>query len=241
MDAFNRFTFEDFLAYFFPGAVGSLGLYLLLLLTPLRPQMARLSIDVSTGLILLVWSYTFGVIIAGFASPMLKLLRWLRRIGPRVPLVIPLSDLKSDFEQDVIKAYRTVFKVDNSTEVKWSREFFYLSRSLVENWMPIANQLIRRQVSLRRVRENLLPCIIIWCSAGIGWGYKWFSLGEKVWGIALASLSLIMLLFVGNALATSLDGNCKREAQEVCVALVVGSHTGLFEKQDKKTDPPKGG
>lgn len=237
MDTFNRFTFEDFLAYFFPGVVGSLGLYLLLLLTPLRPHLARLSIDVSTGMILLVWSYTFGVIIAGFASPVLRVLEKISLIGPRVPLEIPLPHLKPD----VIKAYRTVFKVDNSTEVDWSEAHFYLSRSLVENWMPVTGQFIRRQLSLRRVRENLTPCMFIWCFAGIGWGCKWFSLGEKVWGIVLASLSPILWLLVVGTLANRWDGNCKREAQEVCLALVVGSHTGLFEKQDKKTEPSKVG
>ncbi|MGH9854586.1 MAG: hypothetical protein ACREBD_32545, partial [Blastocatellia bacterium] len=200
------------------------------------------SIDVSTGMILLVWSYTFGIILAGFASLVLVLLRKIGWIGERVTSK-SLSDHKylSVLEQDTIKAYKAVLKIDNSVEVNWSQAHFYLSRSLVENWMPFSSQLIRRQISLRRVRENLMPCMFIWCFAGIGWGFKWFYLGPKIWGIALASLSLILSLLIVYTLATRWAGNCSREIQEVYLALLVGFHTGMFEKQDKKTDPSKGG
>lgn len=239
MDAFSRwFSFEDFLAYFFPGAVGSMGLYILLLLTPLRPQLSRVSVDVSIGVILLVWSYVFGVVLAGFTSLAIGLLRKLIQIAPRVPS-FPFSDKQDlDVQQDWQEAYKSVFEVDDSVKVEWSKARFYLSRSLVENQMPFASQLIRRQISLRRVRENMMPCVFIWCLAGVCWGFKWFPIR---WGIAFAVVSLILSALIAMALAASWRGNCEREAQEVCVAMLVGFHAGLFEKQDKKADPSKGG
>ena len=38
MDIGNKFSLVDFLAYLFPGIVSTLGLFLLLLLTPLGPS-----------------------------------------------------------------------------------------------------------------------------------------------------------------------------------------------------------
>jgi hypothetical protein len=81
MDAFNRFSFEDFLAYLFPGAIGTLGLFLLLMPTPLRAILMRLSLDISMGILLLIWSYAFGLILAGLS-------RWPKVLSPYIQVAL---------------------------------------------------------------------------------------------------------------------------------------------------------
>jgi len=92
MDAANRFSIEDFLAYLFPGAIGALGLFLLLLLTPLKTTLTHLSIDVTLGTLLLIWSYVFGLILSGMTLPLLRLTDKIRKLkdpkfeDPRISL-----------------------------------------------------------------------------------------------------------------------------------------------------------
>ena len=51
MNITERFSIEDFLAYFFPGVLGTLGLFLLLLLSPLQELFTHINKDLEAFLI----------------------------------------------------------------------------------------------------------------------------------------------------------------------------------------------
>jgi len=68
MELSNRFSLVDFLAYLFPGILTTLGIYLLLLLTPLMHVMQGVSLDTGIGLLFLALSYIVGIITSGFAE-----------------------------------------------------------------------------------------------------------------------------------------------------------------------------
>ena len=81
MDISNRFSLEDFLAYFFPGLTGTLGVYVALLLTPLRGWLLGLSADIVMGILLLFVGYIVGVFLSGFAEPITKFYQRFKRPG----------------------------------------------------------------------------------------------------------------------------------------------------------------
>jgi len=68
MDISKQFSFTDFLAYFFPGIISGLGIYFLLILTPAQHLLSKVSLDITTGILFVVFSYVIGVVISGFSS-----------------------------------------------------------------------------------------------------------------------------------------------------------------------------
>jgi hypothetical protein len=56
------------MAYLFPGTVGALGIYLLLLLTPLADTLIAIPKDLAAGVVFLGLSYIIGVILSGFSE-----------------------------------------------------------------------------------------------------------------------------------------------------------------------------
>lgn len=236
MDAFNRFSIEDFLSYFFPGVIGNLGITALLLLTPLNTKLVNLTMNVTAGVVLVIWSYVFGIILAGFSS---RILTWVTKVYKDDPRKsVPFED--KVLEGEFIKAYKLTFGLNHEVEIEWSAAKFYLCRFLVESYVPNASLLIRRQISLKRLRENLMPTVLIWCLAGIFWAFKCFSESYKGWGTTLLILSPLLSSLILYVLAKSWDGNRKREVRETCIALMVGANTGAFRKLDKTAEANSG-
>ncbi len=217
MDISSRFSLADFLAYLFPGIFGTTGLFLLLMLTPLRPSLITFPTDLTAGILFLAFSYIFGVILSGFVEIFTK----------RMANTIPLSG----FEEEVKNAFKVVFGIKNLNE--WTKVHLYLCRSLVFECMPNASQTIQRQSGLRQLRMNMLPSAIIWFAAGIGWGWSMINNGIQQWGIALIIFSPVFLILFFLVTINRMKSNDQRETRETLSAFLAGYKAGLFKNQNR--------
>lgn len=226
MDISNRFSLEDFLAYFFPGITGTLGLYVLLLLTPLRNTLTALPTDIATGVILLIVSFVNGIILSGFAEVVYRRFSRQRGIKDSIPL--------QEARDEIVEAFKVVFGIPKESTFQWSRVHFYLCRSLVWEFMPNATQMIQRQSGLRQLRMNLLASFVVWFFTGIGWGI-WNVANQVVgWGIALIVVSCLLLFVVASVTVDRMRSNEWREVREVLTAFLAGYKTGRFNREKAK-------
>jgi hypothetical protein len=219
MDFSNRFSLEDFLAYFFPGVIASCGIFVLLLLTPLKANLLEQTANITTGVIFVVVSYILGVILSGFSEIPFS---WIK--GYKA--AIPAKMLRPSF----VEAFQKTFAISGKSPFTWSRDYFYLCRSLVISHIPNAASLIQRQSSLRQLRINLLPSYVIWLAAGLLWGGWWIGNGDPTlgWGLVIGSFVLVGL--IGWITAERAISNEYREVREVLTAFEAGYRTGLFKK-----------
>ena|SRR5690349_11966783 len=161
MDISSRFSPLDFFAYLFPGIAGTLGLLVLLALTPLKSTFTILSADLSTGILFLTVSFIMGVVFSGFSEIAFK---WRE---PEARANIKTSIPLTNFHSDVVDALRDVLKLHREEQTEWSTDHFYLCRSLVFEKMQSCAQLIQRQIGLRQLRMNMTFPVIIWFAVGI--------------------------------------------------------------------------
>ncbi len=227
MDISNRFSLVDFLAYMFPGVVGTLGLYILLLLTPLKDILQHLSADLATGILFLIVSFILGIVFSGFSEMAIKWREPEER--SRIKSSIPLSN----FEDDIVSAFGNILKPNQENATQWSKDQFYLCRSLVFEKMPNCTQLIQRQIGLRQLRMNLAFPIIIWFIAGLGWGIHQIRNNDQFWGIILVAVSMSFVIPVFIMIMNRMDSNERREVREVLSAFLAGYRTGIFDKFNK--------
>ncbi len=227
MDISNRFSLVDFLAYLFPGIAGTLGLYILLLLTPLKDTLRHLSADLATGILFLTVSFILGIVFSGFSEMAIK--RRDPEVRDRIKSSVPLAK----FEGDIVSAFRDMLKSDQENAALWSTDQFYLCRSLVFEKMPNCAQVIQRQIGLRQLRMNLTFPMIIWFFAGFGWGIHQISSSDHLWGIILIAVSVLLVIPAFIMIVDRMDSNERREVREVLSAFLAGYRMGLFDKVNK--------
>ena len=228
MDISNRFSLEDFLAYLFPGVTGTMGIYLLLLLTPLQTSLTNLPNGFTTGVIFLVLSYIVGILLSGLSEIVFRYYESKSKVKNHKDS-IPLRD---DLGGAVKAAFQEVFELHRETHLEWCRDYFYMCRSLVVQSMPNALQPIQRQSGLRQLRMNLLPIIFVWSGAGIGWGSKIAGDGDP-FGIVLIVASLVLGWLFTRLTINRMQSNEWREVREVLTAFLVGFQTGAFKEKGK--------
>lgn len=68
MEFINAFSIMDFLAYLFPGILDTIGIFLLLQLTPLKSMFNQNLDNLGTWIFLILTSYIIGVIVSGITS-----------------------------------------------------------------------------------------------------------------------------------------------------------------------------
>ncbi|MBI5952058.1 MAG: hypothetical protein HY865_10395 [Chloroflexi bacterium] len=224
MDISSRFSLTDFLAYLFPGVFTTIGLYFLLLLSPLKTSLANFPTDLNTGILFLVFSFIFGVVASGIAEILTQSIR--HKNDTQIPLI--------GFEKDVKREFKSVF--GGKEEFKWTRTHFYLCRSMINQYMPNEMQGVQRQSSLRQLRMNLLPSMVIWIFAGFGWGLRIFNTSSEYWGILLITTSIILGIVIFTITINRMQNNDEREIRETLAAFLVGSTTGLFKKGKNSKD-----
>lgn len=227
MDIGSRFSLVDFFAYLFPGVAGTLGVLVLLLLTPLRGTIHLLPVDLRTGILFVAVSFIMGVIFSGFSEIAIK---WRKSdVRSRIKASIELPH----FKNDILEAFRSAFELNRDEKLQWSKEHFYVCRSLVLEKMQNCGQLIQRQSGLRQLRMNMSFPIIIWFVAGIAWGLYEIANREFFWGISLLIVATSLVLPTFFMIVNRMDSNERREVREVLSAFLVGYKVGLFDKPAK--------
>lgn len=216
MDIGNRFSLEDFLAYFFPGVTGSLGIYILFQLSPLSKRIPSLSTDIATGIIFFVLSYIVGVIFSGFSELIFAKVKSYKE-------VIPLHD---DLRKIILQAFTDTFKTSKGKKPEWSRDHFYMCRSFVYENMPNILPLIQRQSSLRQLRISLMPGLFIWFLAGIVWGIQEIAKNAVSEGVAIVITSSFLFVIITMMTVNRARSNEWREVREVLTAFGAGYKKG---------------
>lgn len=227
MDISSRFSPVDFFAYLFPGIAGTLGLLVLLSLTPLKSAFNILSAGLSTGILFLAVSFIMGVVFAGFSEIAIK---WRE---PEARASIKTSIPLTGFQNDIVDAFYEVLKLKRDDQTQWSKDHFYLCRALVFERMQSCSQLIQRQIGLRQLRMNMTFPIIIWFGVGIAWGIHHINNRSLFWGISLIAVSISLVIPTFFMIVNRMDSNEKREVREVLVAFLAGYKAGMFDKLEK--------
>jgi hypothetical protein len=212
MDIGNRFSLEDFLAYFFPGVTAALGIYVLVNMVSARNILPSLTDDFTTGVIFFVLSYILGVLFSSLAELIFSKMKGYKE-------VIPLND---DLKSIVIAAYRDTFKLPKNAEVKWSRDHFYLCRSIVYERVPSALPFIQRQSSLRQLRISLVPTLFVWLIVGVVWGAQTIFNNSLLAGLLIIALSIIIYVVIALMTRNRAKSNEWREVREVLTAFAAG-------------------
>lgn len=229
MSITERFSLMDFLAYFFPGIMGTLAIYVLLLLTPLRSSLAISGIDVTLGIIILSISHTIGVVLSGFSSPIVNRLQKATKVkNPRAD--IPFSE----FENDIVKAFNSKFGQHLNDKDEWNEKHYLLCRALVLEYMPSMAQIAQRQSSLGQLRRNLMSPILLWTAAGISWGIRFLANNEINEGVSLILLSLVLSFATTRATFTRTNRTELREVEAIFAGFIVGNRTNAFETKSTK-------
>ena len=227
MDISSRFSLIDFFAYLFPGIAGTLGLLVLLSLTPLKGTFNVFSTDLSAGILFLAVSFIMGVVFSGFSEIVIK---WRE---PKARANIKTSTQLDNFQKDILDAFRDVLKLNRDEKLQWTRNHFYLCRSLVFEKMQNCAQLIQRQSGLRQLRMNMTFPIFIWFSAGVAWGIYHIRNRELFWGITLIVISISLVIPTFLMIVNRMDSNERREVREVLAAFLIGYKAGMFDKAEK--------
>ena len=227
MNITDRFSIEDFLAYFFPGVLGTFGLFLLLLLTPLQGLLTHIDKSYESMLIILdlALSYVIGNTLASVSE---VFFRYRKGEKSTVPIKAQIPDF-SGLDNEVIKAYRQYFQIEG--DFKWADSHYYICRSLVLEFVPHLAPLLQRQSGLRQLRLNLIPVFIIWIVAGICWGIHIIYNYDVLWGSILIGGSIGIGYSLIRILVNRMNSHERREVREVLTAFIAGCHSDLFKKK----------
>lgn len=214
----------DFLAYLFPGILATLGIFLLLLLTPLNTTLVDIPPDLAAGILFSALSYIVGVILSGFSEFVARAWRIRRRDELKGRIVLP------EFQNEIIQAFNNLFNATRESKSEWSLTHFYICRSLVFEYMPTVAQVIQRQNSLRQLRTNMILPIMIWLCVGLGWGIHDTINNELVWGTILIVSSVVLSVLIVWMLVNRMNDHEEREARETLTAFLAGYKVGTFSK-----------
>lgn len=225
MDLSKQFSFTDFLAYFFPGAFAVVGIYLLLLLSPAQVYLANLNLDITTGLVFLIFSYIIGVILSSSSSAILKRIEKLLKYQDQHNF-IP-SHL---FPDEVMSAFREVMELPKDKEIKWTYIHYQICLALILEKMPSSAQHIERQRNIALFRRNLISPLIIWGITGIVWGINEVLLGIVGWGWVFIVISLILSWVSTVSTVKRMHHGVRVEIRETLSAFLAGYKLGVFSK-----------
>jgi len=215
MEFSNKFSLVDFLAYFFPGGLTAIGLTLLLLLTPIFDKVPLLKIDwLVAGILLVIISYSIGVIFSGFAE-IIEFRIAIKRT-PRIKATIPLPEL----EDDIIQSVKELLEKPKEYKLDWSASHYYVCRSYLWKYAPEVTEIMVRETSMRQLRLNLLHTVTVWALASVGWGTKLLSNHLFGWGIILLIIPVLAWYPLCQSLINRMRSNEEREVREVLSAFL---------------------
>jgi len=229
-DQLKSFSMNDFLAFLFPGMLLLFCIFLFLLLTPLSTAIQNLSLGIVTSVIFLAFSYILGVL-SSRAIPNIEELIF----GGFKKKPDPRSDISLyQFKNDLIKAFKKVFSVENPEEYFRSSTAFYYCRAVLRLKYDRVSYDAEWQNDLYQLRRNsIIPITFLVCD-GIAWGINGIQNNQSAWGIALIIISCLIGFFVlFISLPKAMYANRKREARIIFSTFIVAQRLNLLNiKED---------
>jgi hypothetical protein len=207
------------------------GLYFFVLLSPAQTMIENISLDITTGLIFLVFSYIIGVILSSFSSGTVKQINKLTQYKD-------IHNLMPDdiFPEEIIKAYKEVMGISENKKIHWAKNHYRMCLMFVSEKMPLISQRIERQRNIALMRRNLIFPLIIWTITGIGWGIKTIVQSSMPWGISLISLSILISVFSIRATIIRMHHGEEIEIRETLSGFLMGYKLGIFTRTNKSSD-----
>ena len=189
MEFLNVFSIMDFLAYLFPGILDTLGIYFLLLLTPLNWK-NQLNLDNLVGLLFVILiSFIIGVIVSGVTAVFIRRDNESAEGSDRAQEIKgkmhisygkPEDEKGIEIENEIMDAMsmflfdgkKKIIKADSNDKdgVKWDKSFYYVCRSAVLEFMPNSAANALRESAYRQTRMNLIGSIAIFMIVAFIWG-----------------------------------------------------------------------
>jgi hypothetical protein len=222
MEIGGQFSLEDFLAYFFPGILSTLGIFVILLYSPIKFTELINEFALVIFLILLSISYSVGVLFAGLSEKIFRNADIKGKFPKRI----------EKFENELMKAFRTTFDLGDK-EIIWGPDTYYLCRSLVVEMMPNIGSFIHRQIAIRQLRMNLFIPLVIWIINGFIFGVvaiRQWPESNRFWGIILIVFLILFTPVIMKNLKDRMDSNEEREVREVISAFLAGFHSNSLKK-----------
>jgi hypothetical protein len=230
MDISKQFSLTDFLAYFFPGVFASVGMYLLILLTPAKVLVTMTAPDVTMSFVFLVLSYIIGVIFSGFSNGIAK---WIEKV---THYKNPHSSLPpAMLTDDILMAFCDIVGVADEKDFVWTKNHFHLCRSIVIEKMPAIAPRISRHSDMALFRRNLVFPLLVWALVGISWGIWSVNNGIFIWGTALIILSLIVSFVTIKVTIQRMHNSKETETRETLMGFLAGCKTGVISKTNKSS------
>lgn len=225
----SRFSLIDFLGYFFPGIASALGIYLILLLTPLKEGLESIDLGFAAGLVFAAMGYILGIILSGFSRSIVGLIWYITKFKPPREAIQLL-----DFEEDIAIAFQKVFNKRKVKTESWSYSKFLLCRAMVAEYMPNMMRMAERQDALFIMRRNMISAILIWMTVGIVWGLSYISKGSPSWGVTLLVTSVMLSILILWSTMERMQASYKREVRFIITGFLSGYKTGRFKKNRKR-------
>lgn len=222
MGALSRFSLTDFLVYLFPGIVTGVGVYVLVLGTPLNRLFVTFKVDLWSGLVLLAAAYVLGVLVSGLSGPLAERLQQLLALGDPRREIFPQG-----CDEQVGLAVTSTYgpaTVDGESR-------FYLCRTMVREHMPVTAREIQRQNDLMRFRQDLVGAAVVWLCTGLTWSSHAAQAFSRTAGVAAALVCVGTTTALLVSLARRTHRNRVREVREVYAAFLAGHATGRFAKR----------
>lgn len=252
MQILGVFSIADVLANLFPGMLGLLGIYLLLLTTPFG-KLLQLPQDLGTSLAFFIMSYITGALIHSISDLIFrenpKSNR--RRLNKGY---VQIHDEK--IRREVISAFNEIFlnqptvaldKNHQASEtMEWNESHYYVCRSLVIELMPKAAASGIREGAYRQLRMNLIGAVVILGFAGVIWGFELIHNPDVIsqitgidilissvyaWVLIVGSIGLSIFFVV--VLKRLMDRHEQREVREILTSFLAGYKSGVFDKRVK--------
>lgn len=224
MNIGDKFSFNDFLAYLFPGMANISGIYVLFLLTPFGKNLTLPQGDLVNLVVFVSISYICGILFAGISGSILRFIEKIQHFNNPKDF-IPFHDFKSE----IITAFTEVFGVDKKRATNWSEDHFFVCRAIVTELMPNMAQIVSRQNGLLQLRTNLVFPIILWTIVGVSWGIQ-IRVSFPTAGLFLIIFAIIsgLILFTSNL--NRKHANNIREVRETMASFLSGYGSGKFKK-----------
>ncbi len=216
-DFIGKFSFQDLLAYFFPGLVMTVGLLFLLNQVNIIDY-SEINIDVFSGLVFFLFSFVIGVVTSGLSNPLINWIYYIKKIE-KPDKSIQLTYLKEDLK----KAFKKEFDLEVNDE-NWNEEYFYLCRNTVYEYMPGSSSSAFRQGGLRLLRSYMMFPTLFWSLNGVIYGIMNFQ-NSCLLSISLILLSLIIGIYMQFNLWKRLYLNRIREIKYTLISFIGMSMT----------------
>lgn len=212
--SFN-FALVDFLSYVFPGIIAVLALLTVSLFIPiLEKQIANIEVTWVTGLIGIAVVYFLGML---SSNSIFLLGLEKRKFTKSGDIENPLNNrLLEDFKGEIKIAFERLF----GTYDKWSKNQYYLIRSVVRELAPQSAEYANRQNSLRHMRKNSILPLWLWGLAGVVVGIKIICAGNTIWGLVLIVLSATLTYLLTHILLEGVVRNREFEVRDYCLAFL---------------------